>query len=217
MVTSGLTSASPPKFVSLEEIMQAANGMRDMALVHQIVVDKDFRLKRVEPEPDSVQKIIKDTMHKAFWDVLRAQLAEEPPNYTQALNLLEEIKEGLFAVLLPQHTRIRQQISEILDTDLIKQQALQGTLDFKNYAQYVISVMSKLCAPIRDDKINELKETSDVIDTFRGILELLDLMQLDMANFTLQMARPDIIARSVDLERKKFADYLAIQTDLTAF
>ncbi|VEN61924.1 unnamed protein product [Callosobruchus maculatus] len=213
MVTSGLTSASPPKFVSLEEIMQAANGMRDMALVHQIVVDKDFRLKRAEPDPNSVQKMIKDTMHKAFWDVLRSQLAEEPPNYTQALNLLEEIKEGLFAVLLPQHTRIRQQISEVLDTDLIKQQAEQGTLDFKNYAQYVISVMAKLCAPVRDEKINELKQTSDVVDTFKGILELLDLMQLDMANFTLQMARPDIIARSVDLERKKFADYLAIQTD----
>lgn len=49
----------------------------------------------------------------------------------QALNLLEEIKEGLSSVLLPQHTRLKQQISEILDSDLIKQQALQGTLDFK--------------------------------------------------------------------------------------
>lgn len=83
MVHSGLTSASPPKFVSLEEIMQAANGMRDMALVHQIVVDKDFKLRRAEPEPDSMQRIIKDTMHKAFWDVLRTELAETPPNYSQ--------------------------------------------------------------------------------------------------------------------------------------
>lgn len=52
-------------------------------------------------------------------------------NFFQALNLLEEIKEGLFSVLLPQHTRLKQQISEILDSELIKQQALQGTLDFK--------------------------------------------------------------------------------------
>lgn len=34
-----------------------------------------------------------------------------------------------------------------------------------------------------------------------------------MANFTLQMARPDIIAHSVELERKKFADFLAVQSD----
>lgn len=85
MVASGLTAASPPKFVSLEEIMQAANGMRDMALVHQIVVDKDFKLKRAEPEPNTMQKIIKDTMHKAFWDVLRSELAEDPPVYTQVI------------------------------------------------------------------------------------------------------------------------------------
>lgn len=83
MVLSGMTSASPPKFVSLEEIMQAANGMRDMALVHQIVVDKDFKLRRAELEPNSMQRIIKDTMHKAFWDVLRAELAETPSNYNQ--------------------------------------------------------------------------------------------------------------------------------------
>lgn len=36
-------------------------------------------------------------------------------------------------------------------------------------------------------------------------------MTLDMANFTIQMAKPDIIAHSVELERKKFADILAVQ------
>lgn len=36
-------------------------------------------------------------------------------------------------------------------------------------------------------------------------------MQLDMANFTIQVSKPDIIANSVELERRKFADYLAVQ------
>lgn len=36
-------------------------------------------------------------------------------------------------------------------------------------------------------------------------------MALDMANFTIQLAKPDIIAHSVEIERKKFADILAIQ------
>jgi hypothetical protein len=85
---------------------------------------------------------------------------------------LEDIKKGLFAVLLPQHTKIKQQISEILDGDLIKQQAENGTLDFEHYAQYVISVMAKLCAPVRDDKIKELTQTTDVVETFKGILEV---------------------------------------------
>lgn len=34
-----------------------------------------------------------------------------------------------------------------------------------------------------------------------------------MANFTIQMVKPDIIAHSVEYERKKFADILAVQPD----
>lgn len=44
--------------------------------------------------------------------------------------MLEDIKSRLFSVLLPQHTKIKQQISEILDSELIKQQAQQGVIDF---------------------------------------------------------------------------------------
>lgn len=54
---------------------------------------------------------------------------------------------------------------------------------------------------------------TDVIETFKGILETLDLMALDMANFTIQMAKPDIIAHSVEYERKKFADLLKVTPD----
>lgn len=89
----GLTSASPPKFVSLEEIMQAANGMRDMALVHQIVVDQNFKLAPVEPSDNNLRSKVKETMKQAFWDLLKEQLNEEPPNYSQALILLEDIKK----------------------------------------------------------------------------------------------------------------------------
>lgn len=73
--------------------MHAANGMRDMAIVHQIVVDQDFKLQPVEPPPNSMQKKVIDTMQQAFWDILRTELAETPPNYTQALVLLEDIKK----------------------------------------------------------------------------------------------------------------------------
>lgn len=45
--------------------------------------------------------------------------------------LLDNIKEDLFSLLLPQHTKIKQQISEVLDTGLIRQQAENGTLDFQ--------------------------------------------------------------------------------------
>ena len=41
---------SPPKFVSLEEIMKAANGVQNMVLAHEIAVDKDFKIEKVEKQ-----------------------------------------------------------------------------------------------------------------------------------------------------------------------
>nr|CAD7406460.1 unnamed protein product [Timema cristinae] len=52
MVGPGV-AASPPKFVSLEEIMKAAKDIKDMSLVHEIAVDRNFKLEKFEPPPDS--------------------------------------------------------------------------------------------------------------------------------------------------------------------
>lgn len=41
----------------------------------------------------SLMKQVKDTMHKAFWELLREQLNNDPPEYSQAMILLTEIRE----------------------------------------------------------------------------------------------------------------------------
>lgn len=43
---------------------------------------------------------------------------------------------------------------------------------------------------------------------FRGIFEMLDLMKLDMANFTIATMRPAIQQHSVEYERGRFAKFL---------
>jgi len=40
----------------------------------------------------SLMKQVHDTMHKAFWELLREQLNSTPPEYTQAMILLSEIR-----------------------------------------------------------------------------------------------------------------------------
>ena len=45
----------------------------------------------------------------------------------------------------------------------------------------------------------------------REIFTVLDLMKMDMANFTIQQIRPFIKQQSVQYERKKFADFLKVQ------
>ena len=77
--------------------------------------------------------------------------------------------------------------------------------------------MSKLCAPARDEDIARLRQLqssqSDLVKLFRGILETLELMRIDMANFTIQQMRPFIQSQSVEYEKSKFADFLKTQTD----
>ena len=97
--------------------------------------------------------------------------------------------------------------------DLIKQQAEKGVLDFHHYGQYIISIMSKICAPVRDEKIRELSQQVDIVETFKGVMELLQLMRLDLANFTITMMRPNIIASSIEYEKAKFADFLKINSN----
>lgn len=111
------------------------------------------------------------------------------------------------------NTAFKDRISEVLDIELIKQQLEKGELVFQHYAQFVISIMAKICAPVRDEEIKRLSECTDVIDTFKGIMETLKLMKLDIANFTLRMLRPNIVATSVEYEKSKFADFLKIQAD----
>lgn len=207
-------ASSPPRFVAVEEVIKAANGVANMYLAHEIALDSTFKLPdKSDPSRKSVLKgQVEEIMKKAFWDVLKSQLDESPPKFKQALSLLVEIKEDLTSLLLPQHTRLKHEIDEILDLELIKQQAENGTLDFPRYAQYVLSVMARLCAPVRDDRIRELTQTTDVVELFRGIMELLEVMKMDWTNFTIEQVRPLIQQQSIDYEKKKFKEFLESQS-----
>ena len=71
------------------------------------------------------------------------------------------------SVLLPQHMQLKTQLNEVLDTELIEQKLENDAFDIYYYSDYVISIMSKLCAPARDERIEKLKALKDVIPLFK--------------------------------------------------
>lgn len=71
----------------------------------------------------------------------------------------------LLSFLNPGANRMRTQIMEVLDLDLIRQQADNDALDIQGLATYIITTMGKLCAPDRDDDIKKLRESTDNIVT----------------------------------------------------
>ncbi|XP_048765926.2 T-complex protein 11-like protein 1 isoform X2 [Ostrea edulis] len=207
------SEASPPKFLSFEQLMEAANGVKNMALAHEIAVNTDFKLEEFQPPDDSIEKQVKETVRRAFWDAFQEKLNEDPPDFMHALVLIQEVKENIVMLLLPQHVRFRAQINEVLDIDLIRQKLENDAFDIYYYSNYIVGVMEKLCAPVRDEQVTKLKTIKEVVPLFKEIFEVLDLMKMDMANFTLQQIRPYCQQQSVEYERQKFQDFLKSQQE----
>jgi hypothetical protein len=205
-----LTASSPARFASVDQFMMAANAVQNMTLAHEISVNQNFKLEK--PELHDFEKQIHDTVHNAFWASLGLDFNKSPVEYKHAFIIIGEAKQGLLSLLLPNHVRFREQIDKVLDMDLIKQQMDKDMFDYAQYSLFIIEVMSKLCAPARDEQIEKLKTLKDPVEIFRGIMETLELLKLDMANYTIQQMRPHIQQQVVTYEQTKFKELLETQS-----
>nr|XP_032648481.1 T-complex protein 11 X-linked protein 1-like isoform X3 [Chelonoidis abingdonii] len=204
-----LPKSSPPPVLSMAELLETAQEVSKMTIAHEIVVNRDFKLQEVNFSPNSLESRVKETLHKAFWDSLKEQLSASPPVYTHVIQLLQEIKETILSLLLPWHSRLRGQIEEALDMELITQEAEHGALDIPSLTMYILGTMAMLCAPVRDEEVQRLQGVTDPVQLLREIFRVLDLMKMDMVNFTIQSLRPHLQDHSVQYEQKKFQELLA--------
>ncbi|XP_017656110.1 T-complex protein 11-like protein 2 isoform X2 [Nannospalax galili] len=204
--SSSPASTSPPRAVTFDEVM--VRNLSNLTLAHEIAVNENFQLKQDALPENSLASQVKHVVHQAFWDVLEADLSAEPPQYEHAIRLFEEIREILLSFLTPGGNRLHNQICEVLDIDLIRQQAEHSAVDIQGLANYVINTMGKICAPVRDGDIRELKATSNIVALLRQIFHVLDLMKMDMANFAIMSIRPHIQRQLVEYERTKFQEIM---------
>ncbi|KAJ3602088.1 hypothetical protein NHX12_029848 [Muraenolepis orangiensis] len=154
-----------------------------------------------------------EMMHEAFWDILRKQIESSPPMYHQVVSLLQEVKLMLQALLLPAHVSLRAQLEEVLDPGLIQQEAEHGALDLHGLAAFITSTMFTMCAPVRDPEIRALRSLTDPVEIFREVLRVLELMKMDMVNFSLRSLRPHLVQHAAQFERTKFQELLDKQPD----
>ncbi|XP_060897084.1 T-complex protein 11 homolog [Labrus mixtus] len=204
-------TGSPPT-ASLSSLMELENCVSNLSLAHEIVVNRDFCFKPKSPPTDSLEGRVTEIVHRAFWDSLQEQLNTDPPNYSHAVVLLQEVKTMLQSLLLPGHVRLRSQLDEVLDMDLIRQQVDHGALDLRRLSAYIINTMASLCAPVRDPHIRALRDLQDPVELLREIFRVLGLMKTDMVNFTVQSLRPHLLQQAVQYERTKFQQILDQQS-----
>ncbi|CAH8596968.1 unnamed protein product [Dicrocoelium dendriticum] len=204
--------ASPPTFVTMRQLTEAANAFYNMSLAHEITVDSDFRIEKYELPEESLEHTVKETLHRAFWDLLRSSLEADPPDYQPALRLLMEIKQSLNGLVLPNQKTLQKLIESSLDLDVANAQLQQtGHLSLETYAIQVINLMRQFCAPVRDKEVEDLRKIDDPVEAFRQAFIVLEKMHMDLANFTITQMRPYIRQQAVNYERAKFADFLEAQ------
>jgi hypothetical protein len=206
-----ITPGPNPIRIPPDDFIRTLAGFNNMYLAHEISINPDYKLERFVPPTDSMESRIQQQMKRAFWDLLEEQLKTDPPNYNQALSIFEEMKTMLLSLLMPHNHSMRRRINEVLDVDLIRQQVQNDALDFPKYAEFIIGILSQLCAPSRDEEIAALQQLTEPVQIFKRILEVMEKMKLDMANFYVQQFRPAIVQNCLQYERKKFADFLDLE------
>ncbi|XP_074204645.1 T-complex protein 11 homolog [Camelus bactrianus] len=183
-------------------------------LSSEIGMNHDFHVEEKVLPPSSLEGRVKETIHNAFWDHLKEQLLAAPPDFSCALELLKEIKEILLSLLLPRQNRLRSEIEEALDMDLLKKEAEHGTLNVPHLSKYILNMMTLLCAPVRDEAVQKLENITDPVRLLRGIFQVLGLMKMDMVNYTIQSLQPQLQEHSIQYERAKFQELLNKQPRL---
>uniref|UniRef100_A0A8D3CJ24 T-complex 11, testis-specific-like 2 n=1 Tax=Scophthalmus maximus TaxID=52904 RepID=A0A8D3CJ24_SCOMX len=83
-------SSSPPKTSTLDEVMESVSNL---SLAHEIIVDHKFHLEPVDLPQDSIWKLVRDNVHKAFWDILSATLMGQICSITQRDNPIRSLVE----------------------------------------------------------------------------------------------------------------------------
>lgn len=203
----------------LEPGMDISGPLMNLSPIIGSSPSKDGAGLRGSGEPN-LHSRVKDIVLDAFWDLFKDELKsqtnenKEERKYDQSKQLLCDIKQKILELLLPQHARLKQDIEDRLDPQIVDQLAKQDSLDLIDYGHYILGVLAKLCASVRDEKLKDLSGQRDVVQLYRGIMELLELMRLDMANFTLNRFKPHIKAHSQDYERDKFNEILKQQKNI---
>lgn len=106
---------------------------------------------------------------------------------------------------------LRAEIEAGLDLPLLSQQLSHAALNVSRCAGFVLSIMQRTCAPVRDGELKELiacgqSLSPDIPELFRKILDMLSVMRLDLANYQLRCLRPVLLQRAAQYERSKFVE-----------
>jgi hypothetical protein len=121
---------------------------------------------------EEFQKKVRETMEKAFWDMVTNSMRGERPDYSQLINLVKEVRDSLHD-LAPKEWK--EKILENIDLEILSQVLGSGSQDAQylgQILQYSLDMVRKLSAAAKEDEmkknhdklLSELSTNSEVND-----------------------------------------------------
>ncbi|KAI7817582.1 T-complex protein 11-domain-containing protein [Gamsiella multidivaricata] len=228
----------------------------NLQLIHELALDTEFKIEPRRPldapgsssssgqgkdkntadapqVSQSLEAQVRAMATKAYFDKIRED-AQQGNLGKWIPSLLTTIREQLLD-MIPAESAMAVQVSESFDLEFVQQQVDRKVYDIKGALESVLTLMSRLCAPVRDPKVRQIQQdlsqtviqnpfeqssvdTStaasaysaasaslrDLVSVLQDILELLEVMMLDMANFRLTVARPRLEKQAIPYEQEAF-------------
>ncbi|XP_066342910.1 uncharacterized protein [Miscanthus floridulus] len=218
--SSSSVSSSPAKQPTENE--QMVNE-----LLHEDASALAGRSDSASTAEEEFQKKVRETMEKAFWDMVTNSMRGERPDYSQLINLVKEVRDSLHD-LAPKEWK--EKILENIDLEILSQVLGSGSQDTQylgQILQYSLDMVRELSAAAKEDEmkknhdklLSELSTNSEVNDNginsfviavikgLRFILEEIKELQAEVSKARIQMMQ-QIIKESAGVEylQKAFAD-----------
>ncbi|KAF9392460.1 hypothetical protein CPC16_003289 [Podila verticillata] len=200
-------------------------------LIHELALDPNFKIESNRPEgsgdEDSFEARIRVIATKAYFDSIREDAAQGQLG-KWIPSILTRIREQLLE-MVPPKSAIAMQMNEAFDLEFVQQQVDRNVYDVQGAIKTVLEMMSKLCAPVRDERLQKIQQNlgqvssvsaaseplrfssesgNDLVSVLQDVLALLDDMLMDLANFRLMAARPSLEKQAIPYEQKAFRQAL---------
>ncbi|VAI44813.1 unnamed protein product [Triticum turgidum subsp. durum] len=170
---------------------------------------------------------VRETMEKAFWDVVVDSMKGDTPDYSYLVNLVNEVRDALHQMA---SKGWKEEITNNINLEILSQvleSSTQGTQYLGQILQYSLGMLRKLSSPAKEEEmkishdklLNELIGHSDshdrdpnafviaVIKGLRFTMEELKALQSEVSRARIQLLKPIIKGSGgVEYLQKAFAD-----------
>ena len=126
--------------------------------------------KTINIDQDKLEKQIRNQYYRAYFDVLKEKIEQDPPDYEWIVRLYEEIQQKL-SKLFKEDSNMRKEIEEKMDVKLFDQMIRRNAFSYSDFEILVCYVFNhcinfgspqrdKATADMRDEILNEINRQS---------------------------------------------------------